>query len=79
MFNLILAVFWLLFAVVAFALPVLDPERRPWVIPGTDLSMGWFLVVLAVYNLVRWWTMRPRTRQHAPLRTMPRPSHHDEE
>jgi hypothetical protein len=79
MLNLILAVFWLLFAGVAFALPVLNPDMRAWVIPGTDLSMGWFLLVLGIYNIVRWWTTWPRAREHTPLRTLPRPGHQDGE
>jgi hypothetical protein len=79
MLNLILAVFWLLFAIVAFAWPALNPDMRPWVIPGTDLSMGWFLVVLAIYNVVRWRTMRTRAREDTPLRTLPRPHRYDDE
>ena len=79
MFNLILAVVWLLCAALAFARPVLGPEMRPWVIPGTDISVGWFLLVMAIYNLVRWWTMRPRVREQSPLRTLPRHGQYEDE
>jgi hypothetical protein len=79
MLNLILAVFWLLFAAVAFALPVLNPEARPWVIPGTEVSMGWFLLALSLYNVVRWLITRPGAGRRTPLRTLPRHSTIDEE
>ena len=79
MLNLILAVFWLLFAAIAFAMPAFNPDMPPWYIPETRIHMGWFLLVLSVYNLVRWRTTRSSTREHAPLRTLPRHSDYDEE
>jgi hypothetical protein len=33
-----------------------------WRIRGTDLSAGWLLIVLAVYNLVRWWSIRSQQK-----------------
>jgi hypothetical protein len=77
--NLILALLWLLFAAVAFALPVLNPEARPWVMPGTDFSMGWFLLALSVYNVVRWLLTRPGRSSRMPVRTLPRQGKVDEE
>jgi hypothetical protein len=71
LFNLMLAVIWLLFALMAFVLG--------WQIPGTELSMGWFGVALCVYNLVRWWVTRSSTPKRIPLRTMRRRRDFDEE
>jgi hypothetical protein len=79
MFNLILALVWLVCAVVAFVRPIISPELPAWVIPGTDIPLGWFFVLMAVYNVVRWWFTRPRAREHVPLRTLPRPEHYDDE
>jgi hypothetical protein len=55
--NLILAIVWLVGAAVLFAY-----ERQtgnPWLrIRGTDLSLGWLLLVLGLYNLARWVSIR---------------------
>jgi len=79
MVNLILAAVWALAAAMIFALPLLNQDMGPWLIPGTQVSMGWFALVLCAYNLVRWWTTRARTSDHEPLRTLPRPRDYDEE
>jgi hypothetical protein len=79
MFNLVLAVIWLLFALMAFALPSLNPAMGSWRIPGTEWSVGWFGVALCVYNLVRWWATRGSTPERIPLRTMRRRRDRDEE
>lgn len=60
MINLVLALLWLGFAVFLFALPWVNPEVRPFNIPNTEISMGWFALVFFAYNLIRWRTSRPR-------------------
>jgi hypothetical protein len=57
-FNLFLAVIWLAVAGMLFALPWFNPHARPWNVPNTQLSVGWFALCLCCYNLVRWWTTR---------------------
>jgi len=58
--HLILAAFWLVVAGAVFLQPLYNPAARPWKIPNTDLSAGWFALFLAVYFVLRWWTTRPR-------------------
>jgi hypothetical protein len=54
--NLILAVMWLLVAVVAVALPWLDPDGRlPMSRGRSTLLLAGGALLLALYNLVRWW------------------------
>jgi hypothetical protein len=55
--NLILAIVWLLGAAVVFAYEMQTGDRGLR-IRGTDLSMGWLLLVLALYNLARWLSIR---------------------
>lgn len=59
MFNLsfALAVVWLAFAVglLVWHAWTGDPRLR-LPVGGSDLSLGWAALVLALYNLVRWWS-----------------------
>jgi hypothetical protein len=48
--SLILAAFWVVMAVVAFSY-----DLRIW---GINIPAGWLALVLAGYNLVRWWARR---------------------
>jgi hypothetical protein len=58
-FNLFLAIFWFLLALVLFAWPWFDPQApMPLTIRGTGISAGWIGVVLGAFNLIRWWNFR---------------------
>jgi hypothetical protein len=55
--NLILALVWLVAALAVLGLDYLGPGSG-WRIAGTNLSFGWLMLALALYNLVRWWSIR---------------------
>jgi hypothetical protein len=55
--NLILALAWLAGAVALFIYEHQTGERH-LIISGTDLSIGWLLVALSLYNLARWVSTR---------------------
>lgn len=55
---LFLAFFWLLVALALFAMP-------GWTIRGTDWSMGWLVLLIVVWSLVRWRLTMPRRRPPA--------------
>jgi hypothetical protein len=59
--NLILALFCLT-AGVAMLVHERLTGAMTWRIRGTDFSAGWLLLVLAVYNLVRWWSLRSQQK-----------------
>src|SRR5262249_45250070 len=55
--NLILAILWLIGAAALFAYESQPGDQRVR-IRGTDLSMGWLLLALALYNFARWFSTR---------------------
>jgi hypothetical protein len=65
--NLFLALFWLLCAVVLFAYEQFIGQATFRIRLGDgNLSAAWLLLVLGVYNLVRWWAGRSyRAEQRA--------------
>ena len=65
--NLLLAIIWLLCAVVLLAYEYYIGETRFRLrIGDTSFSGAWFMLVLAAYNLVRWWSTRShRAEQRA--------------
>jgi hypothetical protein len=56
--HLFLAFFWLIFGVGWILLARGRLPGAQWTILGTNLSVGWVGLILAFYNLVRWWTIR---------------------
>jgi hypothetical protein len=56
--NLILAVFWLIVAAVAFA----SGPGLALHLGGIEFSGGWLAIVLALYNVGRWWSTRTYRR-----------------
>jgi hypothetical protein len=65
--NLFLALFWLLCAVVLFAYEQFMHETALRIRLGDrSISGAWLILVLGVYNLVRWWASRSyRAEQRA--------------
>ena len=58
MVNLGMAVCWLVLGAVLLAWRWSDPAGRAFSIWGTDLSLGWFAIAMALYNLLRWFLGR---------------------
>jgi len=58
MLNLVMALIWFLLAAGLFAWQWLHPEEGTWTIRGTGISFGWLALILALYNLARWWSRR---------------------
>jgi hypothetical protein len=65
--NLFLAVFWLVLGAGLVVWHWLDPQSQFLRIRGTDWSPGWFGIVLALYNLVRWYSIRSSYLQRQAL------------
>ena len=61
-YNLVLMLVWLVIAAVMLAPEVLFPGRQ---VPGGTMA-GVLALVLAAYNLVRWWAYRSLAR-HRPV------------
>ncbi len=58
--SAILAGFWLL---VGATLLVADPQELQVRVGGQSYSAGWVALLLAAWNLVRWWSVRSSGRQ----------------
>jgi hypothetical protein len=58
MANLVMGVFWLVVGCLLLIWQRLHPEDRALTIFDTDVSVGWIVLVFALYKLVRWWSRR---------------------
>jgi hypothetical protein len=59
LYNLFLAAMWLLLGAWLLIHDYLHPGGgTTFSIGGTDISLGWIAVVLAGYNVARWWGRR---------------------
>ena|SRR6516225_8409895 len=56
--NLFMAIFWLILGLGLVIYHALNPQQGNFRIIGTDLSAGWLIVVLAIWNVLRWWSAR---------------------
>jgi hypothetical protein len=69
---LIFALFWLMFGVALLVRQAISGDPG-WSMPVGEyrVSWGWLMMVLVVYNLARWWSVRSaraaRRRQSEPL------------
>ena len=75
--NLIMAFVWLLGAAGLFVWNAQNPDRA-LVIRRTDVSLGWFALVIGAYNLVRWWSRRAAAREERAERSRRRPPEEEE-
>jgi hypothetical protein len=69
--NLLLAILWLVGGVALIAWQSYTGEPAGQLhIGGYSVSMGWLMLLLSVYNLIRWWAVRRdrrlRYRPQAP-------------
>jgi hypothetical protein len=60
--NLYLSGVWLVLGVALLLWHGTHPDDPTFRLRGTDWSPGWAGVVLAVYNLVRWYSLRAAGR-----------------
>src|SRR5919108_2469712 len=58
MVNLLMALCWFAVGCLLLTWHALHPERRILTIGNTGISIGWFALLLAAYNLARWWSIR---------------------
>lgn len=56
--NLIMAVCWLVVGGTFLIWHWLDPQAPLGYIRGTNISIGWIGIGLAIYNVVRWYSQR---------------------
>jgi hypothetical protein len=68
-FHLIMAAAWLVGGV---AILVADPPDLRMRLGGVNLSAGWAALVLAAYNLVRWWSLRSSYQRRRAAEEMAR-------
>jgi hypothetical protein len=66
--NLILAVMWLLAALVLYLWPWLFPGASEPTIFDSGIPLSWLAMVMALYSLTRWWATRALLRQRQALR-----------
>ncbi|MCS6851460.1 MAG: hypothetical protein NZ700_09880 [Gemmataceae bacterium] len=70
--NLLLAVLWASLGAAILVYHQAHPDAPLADIRGTGISAGWLAVLLAIYNLVKWFSLRSRS---APRETSA-PRHH---
>jgi hypothetical protein len=63
MLHLFMAALWLIAGAALLAWQAAHPEARGMTIWGSNVSLGWVALVLALYNLARWWSMRSATNR----------------
>jgi hypothetical protein len=56
--NLVLGILWLLGALALFGYEAATGERPFRIRPLNDVSGAWILVLLALWNFVRWYSVR---------------------
>jgi hypothetical protein len=61
--NLFLAIFWIVVAGAFFTVALPLAGGADWSVLWTRPSPGWLAIVLAVYNLVRWWAGRASAKR----------------
>lgn len=62
---LFMAVFWFVLGLALVIVPRVNPNAFNLTLPGTTVSVGWFLFVLVLYDLLRWGLMRGAARRRA--------------
>ena len=63
MIYLLLAIVWFLAGILLLAWDWWYPGVNPYRLPGTELSPGWLALLLAIYNVVRYWARRSAARR----------------
>jgi hypothetical protein len=63
---LVLAFFWAALGVGLLVWHALDPRAPYRDMLGSGISAGWLGIVLAAYNLARWWSARSLEQNRTP-------------
>jgi hypothetical protein len=58
MLNLLMAIVWLIVGLALIVWQAAHAENHTLTIFGSGVSIGWAGVMLAIYNVVRWWSSR---------------------
>jgi hypothetical protein len=64
--NLVMAIFWLLLALVTLLLSWVEPGLPLLWFAGSDLHVGAIALVFCVYNLARWLSTRTAAQRKRP-------------
>ncbi|MBI3407425.1 MAG: hypothetical protein HY040_03590 [Planctomycetes bacterium] len=54
---------WLVVGGVMLVLPLFDARFQRFTILGTDIALGWFVLLLAAYNFLKAWLWSRRSRE----------------
>jgi hypothetical protein len=65
MFNLAMALFWLVAGFAIIFWQRTHPESAALNIEGTRVSLGWPVFALVLFNLVRWYRIRAASRRQS--------------
>ncbi len=65
--NFILSLLFLAGAIGVFGYQAVTGDRNPRIV-HTDISVGWILLMMTAYNLVRWWSVRSYQIQQWEMR-----------
>lgn len=74
-YNLVLAIGWVFVAGCIFAHDLLPPQVARLFRGGEMVLVGSLALMLAVYNVVRWWANLARDRRRGSFRTHALASH----
>jgi hypothetical protein len=66
MLHLLMAACWLILGGVLLAWQGSNPAVPSTSIWGTGISLGWFAIAMALYNLLRWWLGRSSSKATRP-------------
>jgi hypothetical protein len=69
MLHLCMALVWLAVGVLLLAWQWAHPDDHRFTVGQTNVSAGWLVLVLTLYNLARWWS----TRSYTTRRRLPGP------
>jgi hypothetical protein len=56
--NLFMAIFWMVLGAGLVIYHALFPGETFLRLRWTDLSPGWLILVLAIWNIIRWWSAK---------------------
>src|SRR5947209_8392606 len=60
--NLFMAIFWLVLGLGLAIYHTVYPHEQFLRMKFIDISPGWLIMILAVWNIIRWWSSRAAER-----------------